>query len=90
MRKKLLDGTLSLLATAAGFGLSWPYWRDFEYWGESRTAWWIYFIAGFIMAFYVFYVFLGNMRTLFLHDALEKSGYFKKNKSSNQTNEGNQ
>lgn len=87
MTQRIIDGTISFLATGAGFALSWPYWRDFSYWGESRTAWWIYFTAGFLLAFYVFYVFLGNMRSLFLHDALEKSGYFKKNGPSTEKQE---
>ncbi len=87
MTQRIIDGTISFLATVLGFALSWPFWRDFSYWGESRTAWWIYFIVGFLMAFYVFYLFLGNMRTLFLHDALEKSGFFKKDKSPTEPKE---
>lgn len=90
MTKRIVDGILSFLATALGFALSWPFWRDFSYWGESRTAWWIYFIVGFLMAFYVFYLFLGNMRTLFLHDALEKSGFFNKDKSPTESKEKTQ
>ena len=85
-----MDGTLSLLATALAFALSWPFWRDFGYWGESRAMWWAYFIVGFLMAFYVFHLFLGNMRTLFLHDALEKAGLLPKNKPAEGENKDKQ
>lgn len=30
--------------------------------------WWVYFLVGFVLATYVFYVFLGSLRTLFLHE----------------------
>lgn len=49
--------------------------------------WWIYFIVGFLLSVYVFNIFLGGMRTLFLHDSLEKSGFFKKDKRSTGTKE---
>lgn len=73
MVQRTIDITLAALASAAAFLLSWPYWRDFEYWPESRTMWSIYFVAGFILSVYVFSVFLGSLRTLFEHDALERS-----------------
>lgn len=80
-RRNPIDLVLSILACAAGFILSWPFWRDFEYWAESHAMWWIYFVVGYLMSVYVFYAFLGCMRTLFLHDALVKSGYYADKKS---------
>lgn len=71
MTQRLTDLTLSLLASVAAFLLSWPFWRDFEYWPESHAAWWIYFVSGFVLAVYVFYVFIGSLRILFLHDTSE-------------------
>lgn len=68
--QRTIDLTLSVLASILGFALSWPFWRDFEYWAESQTAWMIYFVAGFVLAVYVFYAFIGSLRTLFEHDAL--------------------
>ena len=68
MTQRIIDLTLSVLASVASFLLSWPFWRDFEYWPESHTAWWIYFVIGFVLAVYVFYVFIGSLRMLFLHD----------------------
>ncbi len=67
--QRLIDLFLSVVASIVGFALSWPFWRDFEYWPESRIAWQVYFLLGFVLAVYVFYVFLGAVRTLFLHDA---------------------
>lgn len=64
---------LAVLASGASLVLSWPYWRDFEYWAESRGLWALYLLVGFLLAVYVFYVFLGRMRTLFEHDALERA-----------------
>lgn len=74
---RIIDLVLSVLASAVGFVLSWPFWRDMEYWAESRTMWCVYFIAGFLMSVYVFYIFLNGVHTLFLHDSLVKSGYYK-------------
>lgn len=71
---------LSVLACTAGFALSWPYWRDFEYWGESPSMWWAYFMVGFVLSVYVFHAFLNSLRTLFLHDELEKAGLLPKGK----------
>lgn len=68
MAQRIIDLTLSALASLVSLLLSWPYWRDFEYWPESPTMWWLYFIIGFVLATYVFYVFLGSLRTLFLHE----------------------
>ena len=67
MTQRMTDLTLSVLASVAAFLLSWPFWRDFEYWPESRMAWWIYFVLGFVLAVYVFYVFIGSLHILFLH-----------------------
>lgn len=68
--QRVIDVTLSVLASAFGFALSWPFWRDFEYWAESQTLWYVYFVVGFVLAVYLFYVFIGSLRTLFDHDAL--------------------
>ncbi|MEO6925423.1 MAG: hypothetical protein ABI129_02040 [Rhodanobacter sp.] len=67
MTQRTTDLTLSVLASVAAFLLSWPFWRNFEYWPESRMAWWIYFVLGFVLAVYVFYVFIGSLHILFLH-----------------------
>jgi hypothetical protein len=64
---------LAIVASAASLALSWPYWRDFEYWPESHLMWRIYFALGFVLAVYVFYVFFGALGTLFEHDALERA-----------------
>ena len=71
MTQRITDFTLSVLASVAAFLFSWPFWRDFEYWPESHAAWWIYFVLGFVLAFYVFYVFIGSLRILFLHETQE-------------------
>ncbi|HMM62631.1 MAG TPA: hypothetical protein PKD01_00785 [Mesorhizobium sp.] len=63
---------LAIAAGGASLALSWPYWRDFGYWPESHAMWRAYFGVGFILAVYVFYAFLGSLRTLFEHDALER------------------
>ncbi|MBV6273677.1 hypothetical protein KVP09_12270 [Alcaligenaceae bacterium CGII-47] len=68
MAQRIIDLTLSALASLVSLLLSWPYWRDNEYWPESPTMWNLYFIVGFVLATYVFYVFLGSLRTLFLHE----------------------
>lgn len=71
MRIRVIDLGLSIVASAAALVLSWPYWRDFEYWAESPLAWLIYFVVGYLLAVYVFYIFMGATRTLFEHDALD-------------------
>lgn len=71
MRQRTIDIVLSIVASTAALLLSWPYMRDFEYWPESQIAWLTYFVIGFGLAVYVFYVFLIITRTLFEHDALE-------------------
>ncbi len=68
MAQRIIDGVLSALVGLVSVLLSWPYWRDFEYWPESHAMWWVYIAAGYVLAVYVFYVFLGCLRTLFLHD----------------------
>lgn len=78
MSQRLIDLAISVVACAAGFALSWPFSRNFEYWAESRVMWWLYFAVGYLMSVYVFVVFLGCVRTLFLHDALVKKGLYKK------------
>src|SRR3546814_4680494 len=51
--------------------MSLPYWRDCSYCPESRVAWAAYFCVGFVLAVYVFHVFIVVVRTLFEHDAIE-------------------
>ena len=72
MQRKI-DFVLSVLASVVAFGLSWPFWRGFEYWPESHVAWWIYYVVGFVLAVYVFYVFIGSLHILFLHDTQNAS-----------------
>lgn len=69
MAQRIIDLMLSALAALVSVLLSWPYWRDFEYWPESHGMWRLYIVAGFVLAVYVFYAFLRSVRTLFLHDA---------------------
>lgn len=71
-KQRVINLTLAVLASGVSLLLSWPYWRDYEYWAESEAMWIVYFVVGFILAVYVFYVFLGNVRTLFEHDAIER------------------
>ncbi len=68
MAQRTIDLVISALASLLSVLLSWPYWRDFEYWPESRAMWTLYFVVGFVLAVYVFYVFIGSLRTLFQHD----------------------
>lgn len=65
--------SVAVLASIASVALSWPYARDFAYWAESPALWAAYFVVGFVLAVYVFYVFLGCVATLFAHDALARS-----------------
>lgn len=69
MAQRIIDLALSALAALVSVLLSWPYWRDFEYWPESHGMWRLYIALGFVLAVYVFYAFLRSLRTLFLHDA---------------------
>lgn len=71
MRKRTIDLVLSIVASAVALLLSWPYFRNFEFWPESQAMWLLYFTVGFVIEVYVFYVFLGALHTLFEHDALE-------------------
>ncbi|WP_036136517.1 hypothetical protein [Luteimonas mephitis] len=73
MRTRIIDLGLSFIASVAALFLSWPYWRDFEYWPESQLAWLAYLVVGLALAVYVFHVFIGVLRTLFEHDALERA-----------------
>ena len=73
MTQRTIRLSLAVLGSAASLFLSWPFWRDFEYWAESPTMWLAYFLLGFVLAVYVFYVFLGSLRTLFEHDELERA-----------------
>lgn len=77
MRKRTVDFWLSVVASVAAAALSWPFWRDFGYWAESRHLWIAYFVVGFLISIYVFYAFLGALHTLFEHDALEHAAAAK-------------
>lgn len=66
--QKAIDLTLSSVGSLAAVALSWPYWRSFSYFAESRTAWWLYIASGYFLAVFVFYVFFRALRTLFSHD----------------------
>ena len=72
-RERIIRMGVAIVASAISLALSWPYWRNFEYWAESHTAWQVYFVLGFVLAVYVFYAFLGRLTTLFEHDALEQA-----------------
>ncbi len=71
-KQQMIRLSLAVLASVVSMFLSWPYWRNFEYWPESRSMWLVYFVLGFVLAVYVCYVFLGGLRTLFEHDAIER------------------
>jgi len=73
MSQRITDLTLSVLTCVAAVLLSWPFWRTYTYWPESHLAWLIYFVTGFLLAVYVFYVFIGSLRILFLHDTQEQN-----------------
>ncbi|MDE2088133.1 MAG: hypothetical protein KGI63_12965 [Xanthomonadaceae bacterium] len=73
MSQRIIDLVLSVLASAAGLLLSWPFWRDFAYWPASHAMWTAYFVVGYVLAVYVFYAFLGALRTLFAHDAIVRA-----------------
>lgn len=72
MAQRLIDLTISILASGVSLLLSWPYFRNFEYWPESHGMWRVYFVVGFVLAVYVFYVLLRITRTLFEHDELDR------------------
>lgn len=74
MKHRITDWTLSLLAGVVALALSWPFWRDFSYWAESPAMWWVYFIIGYPLAVYVFYVFIACTRMLFHHERLIQCG----------------
>lgn len=88
MVQRTIDITLAAFASAAAFLLSWPFWRDFQYWSESHMMWLAYFAVGFILSVYVFYVFLGSLRTLFEHDALEHAAAQAPNANPGVNDEG--
>jgi len=69
MTQRSTDLLISIAASAISLLLSWPFWRDFEYWPESPLAWYLYFALGFVLAVYVFQVFIGSLRELFEHEA---------------------
>lgn len=74
MSQRTIDFSLSALASAAALLLSWPFFRDFGSWTESRTAWLAYFVVGYALAVYVFYAFLHNLRILFEHEHEHEAG----------------
>lgn len=65
--QRLTDLIISLFASMAAFLFSLPFWRDNEYFAESDLYWQVYFVLGFILGVYVFYVFIGSLRMLFVH-----------------------
>lgn len=69
MSQRKTDLWLAVLASILAFLLSWPFWRAFEYWAETRTMWRIYFVIGFVLCIYVFFVFIQSLHALFVHDA---------------------
>jgi len=69
MTQRSTDLLISIAASAISLLLSWPFWRDFEYWPESPLAWYLYFALGCVLAVYVFQVFIGSLRELFEHEA---------------------
>lgn len=73
MVQRVIDIAISAFASLVSLLLSWPYWRDFEYWPESNFMWWLYFLVGYVLAVYVFYIFIGSLRTLFMHDAVARA-----------------
>ncbi len=68
MSKRLSDLGISIAVCLIATFLSWPFWRDFQYWPESHAAWRIYFVVGFLLSVYVFYMFIGSLRILFVHE----------------------
>jgi len=70
--QKLIWVSLAAVGSLISLFLSWPWWRDFSYWAESKVMWKIYFVLGFLLAVYVFYIFFRAVRTLFEHDAIER------------------
>lgn len=72
--QRVIRLVIAVLASLVSMALSWPYFRDFEYWAESQTMWLIYFIVGFLLAVYVFMVFIDALATLFEHDTILKQG----------------
>src|SRR3546814_2692837 len=71
MRTRTIDLLLATVASAAALGLSWPYWRDFSSWPESRVAWAAYFCVGLVLAVNDFHVLIVVARTLFEYDVTE-------------------
>lgn len=83
--KRMIRLAIAVLASLASMALSWPYFRDFATWPESETMWLVYFIVGFVLAVYVFMVFLDTLATLFEHDALgKKKGFVMPGKTSDE------
>jgi uncharacterized membrane protein len=68
----MIDLVLSLIATVVAMALSWAVLRDFHYWPVSHAAWLVYFGLGFVLALFVFYVFIQVLHTLFAHDVLTR------------------
>lgn len=72
MSQRAMDWLISVVGSVLAILLSWPFWRDYEYWAESETMWLVYFIVGYALSVYVFYIFIGVTRTLFQHSAIEQ------------------
>lgn len=73
MSQRAMDWLISVVGSVLAILLSWPFWRDYEYWAESETMWLVYFIVGYALSVYVFYIFIGVTRTLFQHSAIEQA-----------------
>lgn len=73
MSQRAMDWLISVVGSVLAILLSWPFWRDYEYWAESETMWLVYFIVGYVLAVYVFYIFIVCTRTLFQHASIEQA-----------------
>lgn len=69
MSHRITDLVLSVLACAAAALLSWPFWRSAAYWADTRVAWLFYVTIGFLLSIPVFYLFVGCVHLLFVHEA---------------------
>lgn len=85
--QKVIKFSLAIIASVVSFFLAWPWWRDFSYWAESRSIWAVYFVVGFALAIYVFYVFFGSVRTLFEHDAIERAEHAERAEAQDAENQ---
>lgn len=61
---KTHDGVIAILAILIFILMSLPYQFEFNYWAEAPLLWAAYFVAGGILAVYIFYLFLQTRRDL--------------------------